>query len=225
MNDAPRAPRPALLGLVLALLWAAPPAAATVGLAEWEIVTPGGNRVAHTDTWKETEGDVIVNGDPLHPRLLVSRVRRWQYVGGLIVGEAGVDGATGWFVVDEASLQVTPFPSEEALRGELGARKLPAPTAWYTAGDGWAEAWYPIYTWTPCRAAAGLSGTTPIRPPLPDCAERMDAAHLEAAGRTWKGYCARLPATPPAPSPPTSEMDQEIAAFCRAVAALGEGRR
>jgi len=67
---------------------------ATIGLAEWEIDTPNGNRINCTDPWKENHGTSLITGglrDGRIEKVLVSHIEWWQFHDGLVIGRAKKD--------------------------------------------------------------------------------------------------------------------------------------
>jgi hypothetical protein len=120
---------------------------ATAGLAEWEIATPGGNRISHIDPLKERYGTClrkaddqpgVILDDPT--RVYADRVEWWQYYAGYVLGKA----RQGWFLFEESTASVEYFKSEEDLTYEIERRKLGRPLfKRMTPADGWNEAWMP----------------------------------------------------------------------------------
>ncbi len=81
--------RPRMLLLALALIaLAVGPAFATVGLAEWEVATPGGHRISRIDPLTERHGTCLrradqqpglISSDPAD--VFVNHVEWWTYCG------------------------------------------------------------------------------------------------------------------------------------------------
>src|SRR5437667_9360012 len=91
---------------------AAGSAFAAVGLAEWEITTPGGNRISHIDPLKERYGTCLrradqrpglVSTDPA--AIYVDHLEWWTYYTGFVVGR----GSTGFLSFDAATAAVDAF--------------------------------------------------------------------------------------------------------------------
>ena len=120
---------------------------ATAGMAEWEITTPGGNRISHIDPLKERHGTCfrkadetagLVLDDPA--RIYVEELEWWQYYPGHVVGK----GRGGLFVLDETTHAVRYLKTEAELGAEVGRQHLGQPiSSRKTPADGWNEAWVP----------------------------------------------------------------------------------
>jgi hypothetical protein len=142
------------------LLPIAPPAVARVGLAEWEIETPGGHLVSHADPWVEQHGTCLrQRGAGSDPGILVEHVEWWQYYPDYVAGR----GQGGYFLLHEPTHALSRHPSEAALEAALRQRGVGAATsARLTPADGWQQAWRPVLE-SRCRqlqsggASAGLS--------------------------------------------------------------------
>lgn len=135
------------------------PVAATAGFAEWEVLTPGGHIIRHTDGWKEEHGDCITSDERRaaaapggRAKVHVSHLERWRYYEGLIAGK----NDRGFFVFDERSERLEVFADEQALEASLQARAAVPIGRWRTAADGHTEAWFPFFHWRPCRVRLGL---------------------------------------------------------------------
>jgi hypothetical protein len=123
------------------------PAFATAGLAEWEIATPGGNRISHIDPLKERYGTClrkaddqpgVVLDDP--SRLYADQLEWWQYYPRYVLGKA----RQGWFIFEETTGKVDYFKTEEDLIHDIEHRKLGQPLSQrMTPADGWNQAWMP----------------------------------------------------------------------------------
>jgi hypothetical protein len=110
--------------LVLVLLcWWPISARATVGLAEWEVDTPGGNHISHIDPWIAEHGTCLRSGE----RIFVSHIDWWQLYRGKVVTHT----PAGVYVFDERTKQVELLaaPAVErslhALGKPLGRRMTP----------------------------------------------------------------------------------------------------
>jgi hypothetical protein len=117
-----------MLFALLALL-CSPRLPATVGLAEWQVATPGGNRILHLDPLKDRYGTCLVggaggNGQPLESaEVLVSQIRWWQFYRTYVAGETD----SGFFLFDEVSRHVDWYDSLEALRTHARQRSQDGP--------------------------------------------------------------------------------------------------
>lgn len=156
---------------------------ATAGLAEWEIATPGGNRISHIDPLKERHGTCLRKADDTAglvlddpARIYVEDLEWWQYYPGHVVGK----GRGGLFVFDEASHAVGYFKTEAELSSEVMREKLGRPiSARKTPADGWDEAWMPGVR-ERCRQFEKDSGGTS------NTSEEVKAA--------MRRYCDQVPA-------------------------------
>lgn len=116
------------------------PVQASIGLAEWEVTTPGGHRISSIDPIKEEHG-ISLRAKSDDTKIYIDQIQWWQYYPGLVVGAA----RQGSFLFDEVTNRVTYFKSEAELKLELTRRQLKTPLSKrYTPQDGWNEAWLPI---------------------------------------------------------------------------------
>ena len=123
------------------------PALATAGIAEWEIVTPGGNWISHIDPLKERHGTCLRKADDTPgvvvydpARVYVEQLEWWQYYSRYVVGKAG----DKLFVFEESTHTVHYFITENELDGEIKRKGLGQPVSERkTPADGWNEAWMP----------------------------------------------------------------------------------
>jgi hypothetical protein len=151
----------------LALLLAcAGSAGATVGLAEWEVPTPGGNRISHIDPLKSRYGTCLRKADAV-PGVLTEpatvyaqHLEWWIYHRDHVVGKA----RAGFFIFNETNGAIVYFGTEAELAAETQRRQLGgALSKRMTAQDGWNEAWLPVYR-ERCKAIArdpaSLSGVS-----------------------------------------------------------------
>jgi hypothetical protein len=105
----------ALLGLAAVLVVA--PGFATIGAAEWQTTTPGGNRIQHLDPLKAKFGTCLIGSrddgvSPDRTEVYVAHIRWWQVYRSYIAGQTDFD----YFLFDEISRSVTRYESLEALR-------------------------------------------------------------------------------------------------------------
>ena len=135
----------ALVAIVLSL--SLRPAAASVGLAEWEVQTPGGNFVSHADPYSSECGICLMAEAQTEPgspsrKTYASQVTWWQYYPGYVSGKA----EEGYFLFQEKTRAITFFKTEAELkqaldRANLLNKSLAKPM---TPQDGWNETWQPI---------------------------------------------------------------------------------
>jgi hypothetical protein len=135
-----------LLGLLLLVAWwRSAPVMATVGLAEWEVQTPGTNIVCHSDPFIATHGTCLRPSDQ-HPggsgeTVWVGHIEWWQYFQGYVVGKA----QRGFFVFDEATRKVTFHETEVLWQKRMKELSLVTPlTRRILPEDGWKLSWAPV---------------------------------------------------------------------------------
>ncbi|MBL1177265.1 hypothetical protein [Pantanalinema sp. GBBB05] len=181
-------------------------ALATVGLAEWQVYTPGGNVIVHADGWKEAYGDCLKADDAdlaLEPdqqrQVYVAYLKRWQYYNGYVAGE----NRQGFFLFNEVNKQVTYFASEPALLQAIARQNLGAPKSnWLTGYDGWIEAWFPVMIWKPCKQLLSPSPTGQTHQEFrllskAQCEKALSKASLSLYRETtWGRHCRRFQALP-----------------------------
>jgi hypothetical protein len=156
---------------------------ATAGLAEWEIATPGGNRISHIDPLKKRHGTCLRKADDTTglvldepARIYVEELEWWQYYPGHVVGK----GRGGLFVFNEATHAVRYFKTEADLRSVVTRERLGQPISpRKTPADGWNEAWMPLIR-ERCRQFEKDSGGTS------HTSEEVKAA--------MRRYCDQVPA-------------------------------
>ena len=161
----------------LLILRGQPTAWATAGLAEWEVYTPGGHVVSHSDVFKDQHGTCLrsdAQGDLGKAIIFASRLERWRYYPGLVAGQ----DERGYFLFDERTERVERASSEAELFGLLRARGVAEPdTGWLTPDDGWQEAWFPFMVWRPCKILLGEKG------PVTAGASAQEVEALRAAAK------------------------------------------
>jgi hypothetical protein len=155
-------PRPlTLLAAAALILGFGSPATARVGLAEWEVETPGGHVVSHADPWVEQHGTCLRRrGAAGDPGILVAQIEWWQYYRDHVAGKA----RDGYFLLHEPTHALVRPASEAALEGVLRQRGVGAAVSpRLTPADGWRQTWKPVFE-SRCRqlqtggtAAGGLS--------------------------------------------------------------------
>jgi len=135
-----------LLLTVLAGLWRPHPAMATVGMAEWDLKTPGTNVVCHTDPFIAQHGTCLRPADKkpgviADETVYVSHLEWWQYFKGQVIGKA----RRVFFVFHETSKAVGYFDTEAGLQARLKQLHLGPPlTRRLTPADGWQLTWAPV---------------------------------------------------------------------------------
>ena len=221
-----RRSRACLLVLGVLILGWPRPARATAGLAEWEVYTPGGHVVSHSDVFKDQHGTCLrsdAQADRAQAQIFVSRLERWRYYPGLVAGQ----DERGYFVFDERTERVERAATESDLQGLLRARGVAeADSGWLTPDDGWQEAWFPFMVWRPCKVLLGDKAVTAgasaqeieaLRTAAQamhseqSCREQLAPEHLAAyRTTTWGRLCARQ-----AERKSSSSEAPFLDAFCR----------
>lgn len=135
---------PAFLALLLGM--AAMPAVATMGLAEWEVPTPGTNIVCSSDPFKADHGVCLrtpenLGGKRADTKIAVSHIEWWQYYPGYVIGKA----REGYFLFHETRRTVAFEPTKAALSKRLEAlgRRTPSGRR-LLPKDGWEMVWSAI---------------------------------------------------------------------------------
>jgi hypothetical protein len=114
----------------------------TVGMAEWDLKTPGTNVICHSDPFIERYGTCLRPADKTpgaNETVYVAQIDWWQYFKGHVVGKA----QRGFFVFNESTRAVRYFDTEEKVQAEI--KKLGGPlTRRLTPQDGWMLTWAPV---------------------------------------------------------------------------------
>jgi hypothetical protein len=133
--------------MMMLLAWFRPtPALATIGLAEWEVRTPGTNIICHSDPFIATHDTCLrppddAPGVTASETIYVSHIEWWQYFKGYVVGKA----KKGFFVFDETTRKVTHHETEALWQTRLKELSLDTPlTRRILPADGWKISWAPI---------------------------------------------------------------------------------
>jgi len=202
---------------------------ATIGFAEWEIYTPGGDVILHADGWKEIYGDCLKADDsgtasPERSHVYVSHLRRWRYYKGYVAGES----QTGFFLFNETSKQVTTYANEPALLQAIERHSLGEPTSnWLTSMDGWTEAWFPEMVWSPCKKLLSQPETQNASGELgsmsrTQCRQALSPETLSRyRERTWGRQCQQFKAAPLG----QQQQQPDLKAFCDELLSIQPSRR
>lgn len=119
---------------------------AGVGMAEWDLKTPGTNVVCHTDPFIAQHGTCLRPAEKkpgviADETVYVSRIEWWQYFKGHVIGKA----QRGFFVFNETSKAVGYVDTEAGLQARLQQLRLDQPlTRRLTSADGWQLVWAPV---------------------------------------------------------------------------------
>jgi hypothetical protein len=146
----------ALIAVLLAVA-AGRHALGVVGLAEWEMKTPGGHLISHADPLKARFGTCLrrleAGGDGV-AGIYVDHLEWWTFYQDYVVGK----GRGGYFVFDELRGRVDFYSSEQDLVRQVQSLGLGTPTSRrLTPEDGWREAWMPVYRDACQRLNAGAA--------------------------------------------------------------------
>jgi hypothetical protein len=119
-------------------------AAATAGLAEWSLSTPGGLTVGAVDPWTAEHHTFIQSGPPDHT-ILVSRIEWWVFYEGHIAGAAKQSDRIRFFLLEEKSRRCSWFGTQGELEAALASSRIGAPIGErMTPADGWNAVWGPV---------------------------------------------------------------------------------
>lgn len=130
---------------------------ATAGLAEWKVLTPGGNEIDGSDRVAPQFGIALVAATPSgidspEPQIVISNIKRWRYYPGYVA----LEGKDGYFLVNESSLEKVRFDSESELPQRLRELSISESLSeWMNPDDGYEEAWYPYFFWPKCALKTG----------------------------------------------------------------------
>ncbi|MGA1871414.1 MAG: hypothetical protein ACMUJM_23030 [bacterium] len=109
---------------------------ATIGVAEWRIVTPGGNIVSSSDPWKESHGTCLREREG--NKVYVSEIIWWQYFEKKVIGK----NKRGYFIFDEKNKKVKKIDTKSSLNKIIKGLKLGNPKSIkMTPADGWSLEW------------------------------------------------------------------------------------
>lgn len=109
---------------------------ATIGAAEWRIVTPGGSIVSSSDPSKERHGTCLREREG--NKVYVSEIIWWQYYEENVIGK----NKKGYFIFDEKNKKVKKVDTKSGLNKEIKKLKLGNPKSIkMTPGDGWRLEW------------------------------------------------------------------------------------
>jgi hypothetical protein len=110
---------------------------ATVGIAEWELVTPGGYKISHSDPWKDKHGTFLKqkNGDKIY----ISKIDWWQYYEENIIGKS----ESNYFIFNENNHHVILIDNEDHFIKKIQKLKLGKPKSKkMLPQDGWDLVWH-----------------------------------------------------------------------------------
>ncbi len=116
---------------------------AGIGLAEWEIKTPGSSFIGSSDSYPDC-GTCLVSrpsdNSLTDSKIHASRVAWWQYHKGYISGQS----KEGFFLFDENRKAIQFFQSEAELKSAIASLQLTPTSQPMIPQDGWNQVWQPI---------------------------------------------------------------------------------
>lgn len=121
----------------LYLFFSSNPVSGTIGLAEWHLKTPGGNKIAHADPWKEKHGTCLITYG--HPdKIYVSNIDWWQYFNDYIIGKT----QNSFFLFKESEKTTAFVANETSLHAQARELNIGSPISIkMTPQDGWNMVW------------------------------------------------------------------------------------
>jgi hypothetical protein len=105
------------LTLIMLLLCFQSAAWATIGIAEWENSTPGGNKIGNNDGLRGNVHTAIYSD---YSTVYVKNVQEYGFYTGAIVGKAD----QGFFLFNERTKEVNYFPNQEQLCSQVKEKNL-----------------------------------------------------------------------------------------------------
>ena len=121
----------------LSLFFSSNPVLATVGLAEWHLKTPGGNKIAHLDPWKEKHGTCLMTYGQTD-KIFVSNIVWWQYFNDYIIGKT----KDSFFIFQETKKETDFITNETSLHDKANKLSIGRPVSVkMTSQDGWNMVW------------------------------------------------------------------------------------
>jgi hypothetical protein len=111
-----------LLALIILLL-CGQVAGGTIGIAEWQESTPGGNKIGNNDGLPSKVGTAIYSDrdySDSYYKVYVKNVQKYGFYNGAIAGKS----AGGFFLFNEQTKNVTYFSSQQQLCFDIEQRKL-----------------------------------------------------------------------------------------------------
>lgn len=178
---------------------------ATIGLAEWEVYTPGGNVISHSDAWQDLCGDgdcLRADTSDLNSERLVfvTDLKRWRFYNGYVIGETKNE----YFIFHEASQEIKKYRTEQQFLDALEKAKLGEPkSSWLTRDDAWEEAWFPLVIWSPCQNILNAGNQNVSTSPTAEfgypglsqavCQQKLAPERLaQYKERTWGRQCRQV---------------------------------
>ncbi|MEB3178041.1 MAG: hypothetical protein VKL59_03225 [Nostocaceae cyanobacterium] len=108
------------LGLIILTVCLQSPSFATVGFAEWEISTPGGNKVGNNDS-VGANGRAIYNQEY---QVYLDNIGDFGFADGFIIGESRKRKDKGFFLFNERTKKITYFSNKQQLCSQLKQQSL-----------------------------------------------------------------------------------------------------
>ena len=125
--------------MTASVLLASPEAMSTAGFSEWDVPTPLGNSVDHTDPFIGQYGTSIrPSGHFESDAPFVVKVETWIFYAGYIAGKA----EKGFFLFNEMTKETEYFTDEAEQTKRILEKGLTHPLSRpYDGGKGWREVW------------------------------------------------------------------------------------
>ncbi len=168
---------------------------ATIGLAEWEVYTPGGNVISDSDSWRDLCGNgICLRADTselnLERVVFISDLKRWRFYQDYMIGETKNE----YFIFNELNKEIKKYSTENQFSDEIEKLNLGSPKSpWLTPEDGWEEAWFPVLIWQQCKNI--LKGENVDNPSLSKevCQQKLAPERLaQYKERTWGQQCIKI---------------------------------
>lgn len=106
-----------ILIFIMLLLCCQSAALATIGIAEWENTTPGGNKIGNNDALPSNVRTAIYRD---YSTIYVKNVEEYGFYTGAIVGKA----EQGFFLFNEITKEVNYFPTQERLCSKVKEKNI-----------------------------------------------------------------------------------------------------
>ena len=172
------------------------------GLAEWSILTPGGNEICFGDTYNYEQHGVVLRAAGIDSEIRISKLQRWRYYKDYVIGQAEI----GFFSFKESTQVVKRFKTVKGLMQHLESIKVGKPlSAWLTPRDGSIEGQFFMY-WEMCKNKSNPEYSGIFKGPFAlDCDDILSAERrILYRLTTWGQRCQA----------PSSKLGAVLANFC-----------